>query len=74
MDAAKLALRGIVAAYKDAVGQEPSLVTGEAMPRAATAQPFRSRAEMVRAIQDPKYDKDPAYQKDVQARIEVSDF
>lgn len=74
MDAAKLALRGIVAAYKDAMGQEPNLVTGVAMPRAVGARPFRSQAEMVAAIQDPKYDKDEAYRKDVEDRIAVTDL
>jgi hypothetical protein len=70
----KLLLRGIVTAYTEAMGSEPNLVTGQAMPRQTGAKPYRSRAEMVADIQNPKYDSDEAYRKDVEARIGATDF
>ena len=72
---ARLALRGVVAAYVDANGREPSLVTAvESIRGHPGAAPFRSRAQMTAAIQDPKYEKDSAYREDVMARIRVSEF
>ena len=72
---ARLALRGVVAAYVDANGREPSLVTGaESVRGPAGAAPFADRSQMVAAINDPKYHKSPAYRKEVEDRIRVSDF
>jgi hypothetical protein len=35
---------------------------------------FRSQAELVRAMSDPRYDSDPAYRQDVIAKLEQSDL
>lgn len=40
----------------------------------ATVQPFRSENEMVDAINDPRYAEDPAYRKDVQERVAISNL
>ncbi len=34
---------------------------------------FRSQAELVRAMADPRYDNDPAYRQDVIEKLERSD-
>ena len=34
---------------------------------------FRSQAELVRAMSDPRYDDDPAYRQDVIAKLDRSD-
>ena len=35
---------------------------------------YRSQAELVRAMSDPRYDNDPAYRADVIAKLEQSDL
>lgn len=35
---------------------------------------YRSQAEMVAAMSDPKYDKDPAYRRDVMEKVARSDI
>ena len=59
----QLAVTGLKAEYEKANGFEGKMLTGKA------AQPqvdvFRSQAEVVAAMQDPRYDNDPAYRQDV---------
>ena len=59
----QLAVTGLKAEYEKANGFEGQMLTGKA------AQPqvdvFRSQAEVVAAMQDPRYDNDPAYRNDV---------
>ena len=45
------------------VGFEGEMATGRA-PR-QQADVFRSQAEVVEAMSDPRYDRDPAYRQDV---------
>lgn len=58
--------------YSEAVGNDGQLLTGR------TASPegnvFRSQSELVEAMSDPRYDKDPAYRRDVMKRLENSDL
>ena len=58
--------------YKDAVGSEAPLISG----RQPTETPnvFRSQAEVVAAMGDPRYDKDPAYRQDVFNKLERSNI
>lgn len=58
--------------YRDNTGYEGKLVTGKAPKQAVDA--FRSQAELVRAMSDPRYDSDPAYRADVAAKLENSDL
>jgi hypothetical protein len=58
--------------YVDATGTDGELLTGSA-PR-ATGDVFRSQAEVVRAMSDPRYDKDPAYRADVADKLERSNL
>ena len=59
----RLALAGLQAAYVDNNGSEGDLLTGRGATD--TADVFRSQAEVVEAMSDPKYDRDPAYRQDV---------
>ena len=68
----RLALAGLQAAFIDNNGSEGDLLTG----RGATekADVFRSQAEVVEAMSDPRYDRDPAYRQDVFAKLERSEL
>jgi hypothetical protein len=59
----QLALAGLQSEYEKANGYEGEMLTGKAaQPQVDT---FRSQAEVVAAMQDPRYDNDPAYRNDV---------
>ena len=47
------------------------MLTGNA-PK-TSGQQFRSQAEVVQAMQDPRYDNDPAYRADVMEKLSRSD-
>lgn len=66
------AVEALYAKYQDAVGVEGQLLTGK--PAKSTQNVFRSQAEVVRAMKDPRYDSDPAYRADVFAKLENSDL
>ena len=59
----KLAVAGLKAEMEKSVGFEGEMATGRA-PR-QQADIFRSQAEVVQAMSDPRYDRDPAYRQDV---------
>jgi len=58
--------------YVDATGVDGELLTGSA-PR-NTGDVFRSQAEVVRAMSDPRYDNDPAYRQDIADKLERSNL
>jgi hypothetical protein len=66
------AVKALQYRYMDAAGYEGELITGKAP--ASNVQGFRSQAELVRAMSDPRYDNDPAYRADVAAKLEISDL
>ena len=68
--AAYWAVQALSYRYKDANGVEGDLVQGKP-PGAGNT--FRSQAELVEAMSDPRYDKDPAYRRDLMKRLENSD-
>jgi len=70
-DAIKLAVSGLKSQYESANGREGRMVTGKAP--APTVDGFRSQAELVAAMNDRRYDNDPAYRQDVIAKLERSD-
>lgn len=57
--------------YRDSVGTEGRLLTGTA---ARSTDVFRSQAEVVRAMNDPRYDNDPAYRQDIYDKLERSNL
>ena len=58
--------------YSDAVGSEGQLLTGRGSAESNAV--FRSQSELVQAMNDPRYDNDPAYRSDVMAKLENSDL
>jgi hypothetical protein len=58
--------------YNNANGVEGKMVTGKAAPNKGDV--FRSQAELVRAMNDPRYDNDPAYRQDVIEKLDRSDL
>ena len=69
--AINLALAGLQARYTDANGYEGKMIQGKA---AAPADTFKSQAEVVRAMSDPKYDRDPAYRNEIMEKLARSDL
>lgn len=66
--AARLAVQGLYAEFVREVGEAPRFVTGAARPGRAGSS-FASTQELVEAIRDPKYKKDPAYRAEVEQRL-----
>ena len=66
------AAQALYARYQDSVGYDGELLTGGA-PQ-ATQQGFRSQAELVAAMSDPRYDKDPAYRQDIADKLAISNI
>ena len=69
--AINLALAGLQARYTDANGYEGQMIQGKA---AAPADTFKSQAEVVRAMSDPKYDRDPGYRNEIMEKLARSDL
>ena len=67
--AAFFAVRSLAYRYNDAVGYEGQMLQGK--PTAAE-NGFRSQAELVAAMSDPRYDDDPAYRMDIMKKLEAS--
>lgn len=65
------AVNALAFRYQEAQGYDGQMLTGKAP---STQQGFRSQAELVRAMSDPRYDNDPAYRADVAAKLEMSDL
>jgi hypothetical protein len=70
VQAIQLAVAGVRAEYDRFNGVDGELLTGKAPT--ATVDAFRSQAEVVRAMSDPRYDDDPAYRQDVFNKLERS--
>jgi len=67
--AIQIAVAGMKAEYDNAEGYEGRMLQGKA---ARTSDSFRSQAEVVQAMSDPRYDKDPAYRQDLYDKLERS--
>ena len=64
------AVRALAYAYNDSIGYEGKMVQGKA-PKQSNDQ-FRSQAEVVAAMGDPRYEKDPAYRREIMEKLERS--
>jgi hypothetical protein len=71
VDAIKLAVNGLKSRYQEANGYEGTMLTGKAPT--SNRDVYRSQAELVEAMSDKRYDRDPAYRQDVIAKLERSD-
>lgn len=66
----KLAVSGLVAKYREAEGSAPDLVAGKASSaRREPSDAFASTEEVVAAMKDPRYGKDPAYTRAVERKV-----
>ena len=65
------AVQALQSRYNDAVGTDGQLLTGRGAEN--TDDSFKSQAELVAAMSDPRYDRDPAYRADLMRRLENSD-
>ena len=68
--AARFAVEALSNRWKAAEGYEAPLLTGKT--GSPGIKPFRSQAELARAIANPKYESDPAYRMDVENRLKRS--
>jgi hypothetical protein len=69
--AIQIAVAGLRAEYEAQQGYEGRMLTGKSAP---TADGFRSQAEVVQAMSDPRYERDEAYRLDVYNKLERSDI
>ena len=58
--------------YNDTRGTEGRMLTGRAPKKSSNG--YRSQAELVKAMDDSRYEKDPAYRQDVMDKLERSNL
>jgi len=63
-------VQGLYTRYQNAMGVEPNLYSGKSASSGVT--PYRSTAEVVAAMGDPRWEKDVTYTEQVKARLENS--
>ena len=68
--AIKLAVSGIKAKYDNVNGYEGTMLSGK--PPTTSKDVFRSQSELVNAMSDPRYEKDPAYRQDLIEKLDRS--
>ena len=70
--AINIAFQGLRSQYNEANGYEGRMLQGK--PANSKGQVYRSQAELVAAMGDPRYDTDPAYRADVISKLDQSDL
>ena len=70
--AAFFAVQALTYRFNDAQGVEGQMLQGKASK--SEGSKFRSQAEVVRAMSDPQYEKDPAYRQDIYDKLERSNL
>ena len=68
----QIAVAGLRAEYENQQGYEGRMLTGKAAK--SSGDVFRSQAEVVQAMNNPQYDRDPAYRQDVYDKLERSNI
>jgi hypothetical protein len=71
-NAAAFAVRVLSSIYKDANGSEGELLTGGSSSEPADV--YKSQAQVIEAMGDPRYDRDPAYREEVMHKLERSNI
>ena len=66
-----LALQALYYRYTDSVGQDGNLIQGKPAQAEST---YRSQQELIQAMNDPRYDNDPAYRQDVLDKLDRSNL
>ena len=69
---AYFAVQAMALRYQDAVGRDGKMVTGKAPKQ--TSDVFNSQQEMVQAMEDPRYNDDPAYREAILQKLERSNI
>ena len=69
--AIQLAVNGLRQQYESTNGYEGRMLSGKSSK--ASGDVFRSQPELVAAMNDPRYDRDPAYRQDVIEKLDRSD-
>jgi hypothetical protein len=67
-----IAFQGLQRQYEESNGYEGRMLQGK--PASSSGDVFRSQAELVAAMGDPRYDNDPAYRADVIKKLDQSDL
>ena len=70
--AINIAFAGLQSRYNEANGYEGRMLQGK--PADSRGDVYRSQAELVAAMGDPRYDTDPAYRADVIQKLDQSDL
>ena len=70
--AIEFAVAGLKAMYESQNGSEGQMVTGKAP--STSGEVFKSQAEVVQAMNDPRYDNDPAYRNTIIEKLERSNI
>jgi len=69
---AYFAVKSMALSYADKAGRDGQLVRGKAPKQ--TSDVFNSQAEMVQAMEDPRYNDDPAYREAIMQKLERSNI
>lgn len=64
------AIKALHYQFQEATGYEPELLTGRSASNKGDI--FESHAQLVAALNDPRYEKDPAYRASIEAKLERS--
>lgn len=72
IDEIRLAVSGLAAKFSAANGSEPKLLGGT--NTVAVGDVFRSNAELIQAMSDPRYAKDEAYREDIKQKLARSNI
>jgi len=70
--AIQLGVDALKSKYDNANGYEGRMLSGKAADNSGDI--FKSQAQLVKAMSDPRYDDDPAYRQDVIAKLDRSDL
>ena len=70
--AAYFAVQALALKYQDKVGRDGQMVRGKAPKQ--TSDVFNSQQEMVKAMEDPRYNDDPAYREAIMQKLERSNI
>jgi len=69
--AATFAVKALMGQYEDSVGRDSDLITGK---KSAPKEVYKSMAQVVSDMSDPRYDKDEAFRDDVQEKLARSNL
>tara|TARA_R100001463_G_scaffold875_1_gene3896 strand:- start:248 stop:1033 length:786 start_codon:yes stop_codon:yes gene_type:complete len=70
--AAYFAVQSLALKYQDAAGKDGQMIRGKA-PK-ASSDVFNSQQEMIQAMEDPRYNDDPAYRDAIMQKLERSNI